>query len=85
MKKFMFDLIAKDVVSNTGQRIGKVSDFVFDTDRGQITKLIVSPEKTEQVKEIPKDENGAYVFSINTVISLEDVVVVDLKKKQPTQ
>ncbi|MCL4329625.1 MAG: PRC-barrel domain-containing protein [Candidatus Thermoplasmatota archaeon] len=85
MKKFMFDLISMDVVANTGQRIGKVADFVFDTDRGQITKLIVHPEKTEPVKDIPKDENGAYVFPINSVISLEDVVVIDLRKKQITQ
>ena len=77
MKKYLFDLISKDVVTTSGQMIGKVHDFVFDTDRGQIVSVLVEPVREISVREFQKDAEGFYSVSLRNITSMDDFVLVD--------
>ncbi|GEM_PF-319399 len=79
-KKFTNDLIGMQVVSTGGQLVGKLDDFVFETDTGALENLLVTPAGDLKFTELKTDNGGRYIISIRKLKSVQDVIVVDIPK-----
>lgn len=80
-RKFLTDIIGMQVVSTTGDMIGKLSNVIVDSDRGQIVSLLVQPDKESMSKTFQRDKDGFYNIPITMLASVEDYVVIDTKKQ----
>ncbi len=81
MKKFVYDLIKKDVMTTDGELLGIVENFVIDTDTGEIkTVLVKSAGNVTDVK-FQKDSKGRYMIPLASMKSLKDVFVVEINGK----
>ncbi len=78
-KKFLTDIIGMEVVSTSGDHIGKLSNFVIDSDRGQVLSLLVEPLKSFNSTSFITDKDGFLNIPVNQVSSIEDYVVVNSK------
>ncbi|MCL4342588.1 MAG: PRC-barrel domain-containing protein [Candidatus Thermoplasmatota archaeon] len=79
-KRFFTDIIGMEVVSASGDHIGKLSNLVIDSDRGQVLSLLVEPEKEFSSTSFVKDKEGFYNIPVNLVSSIEDYVVIKTKE-----
>ena len=70
-------LLGKVIVSKSGKRFGELSDFVFDTQTGEIIELTID-NPTSLIREInlEKDSDGDYLIPFHSVIAIGDFVVV---------
>lgn len=76
-RKFARDLIGKTVVSKAGKTFGKVGDITFETRTGEIIGLVLK-DMTDYASaiELEKDKAGNIKIPFNSVIAVEDFVVV---------
>ncbi len=79
-KKFANDLLDMSVVSSGGQMIGKIDDLVFDTDTGAVKNILIAPAGEFDFNGLQRDPEGRYVVSLKSLISVEDVIMVDTSK-----
>lgn len=80
MKKFVSDLVKKDVMTTDGELLGTVENFVVDVDSGEIkTVLVKSSGNIVEVK-FQKDSKGRYMIPLSSMKSFKDVFVVELGK-----
>ena len=70
-------LARKTVTLSDGTVVGKLYNILVDLKTGQILNLLVNPSK-----DIPylKKEDNLYVIPFDSVISISDYIVVDIKK-----
>lgn len=80
LKKFTNDLLNMSVVTSTGQMIGKLDDFVFDTDNGYVKNFLVNPSGEFDFNTMQKDPQGKYIIPLKALKSVEDVIVIDVSK-----
>ncbi|MCL4334497.1 MAG: PRC-barrel domain-containing protein [Candidatus Thermoplasmatota archaeon] len=79
-KKFTNDLINMSVVTTTGQLVGRLDNFVFDTETGNVKHALIVPKGEVDFSNIQADKEGRYVVSMKALKSIEDIIVVDLTK-----
>lgn len=79
-KKFANDLLDMNVVSSGGQLIGKLDDFVFDTETGSVKNMLIVPAGEFDFNALQRDPDGRYVVSMKSVKSIEDVIMIDTSK-----
>lgn len=80
LKKFTNDLIEMSVVTSTGQMIGKLDDFVFDTETGMVKNILVVPAGEFEFTSFTRDPEGKYVVPLKSLKSVEDVIVIDTSR-----
>ena len=70
-------ILGKVIVSKSGKRFGELSDFIFDTETGEIIELTIE-NPTSLIKDInlEKDSDGDYLIPFHSVIAIGDFVVV---------
>ncbi len=78
LKKFTNDLLEMSVVTNTGQMVGRLDDFVFDTETGAVKNILIVPAGEFEFSAVQRDPEGRYVVPIRSLKSVEDVIVVDM-------
>jgi sporulation protein YlmC with PRC-barrel domain len=79
MKKFVSELRGKTVMTNDGQILGMIENFVVDTTTGALEHLLVVPAEEVETRLFQTDAQGRLVLPFNSMKSVKDVVVVDLK------
>jgi sporulation protein YlmC with PRC-barrel domain len=80
MRKFLTELRGKTVMTNDGQILGMIDNFVVDTTSGGIAHLLVTPSEDVEQRLFQSDTSGRLVLPFKSMRAVKDVVVMDLGK-----
>lgn len=80
MRKFLTELKGKTVMTNDGQILGMIDNFVVDTSNGNIVHVLVTPAEDIEVRLFQSDSAGRLVLPFKSMRSVKDVVVMELAK-----
>ncbi|MCI4324656.1 MAG: PRC-barrel domain-containing protein [Thermoplasmata archaeon] len=80
MRKFLTELRGKTVMTNDGQILGLIENFVVDTQTGAIAHVLVTPGEDVEPRLFPNDASGRLVLPFKSMRAVKDVVVMELGK-----
>ncbi len=78
MKLFATELRGKTVMTEDGQILGVLSDFIMDTKSGKIASMLVSPAESVEARLFKTDAEGRLILSFKTMKAVKDVIVTEL-------
>ncbi|HKZ88903.1 MAG TPA: PRC-barrel domain-containing protein [Thermoplasmata archaeon] len=78
MKKFATELRGKTVMTNDGQILGTIENFIVDTKNGKLSDVLVMPAETVSSKGMKIDPQGRLVLPFQGMRAVKDVVVMNL-------
>ena len=78
MKVFVTELRGKTVMTEDGQILGVLSDFIMDTKSGKIASMLVSPADSVESRLFKTDAEGRLILSFKTMKAVKDVIVTQL-------
>ena len=78
MKLFATELKGKTVMTEDGQILGVLTDFIFDTKSGKIASMLVSPAEGTEPRLFKTDAEGRLILSFKTMKAVKDVIVTQL-------
>ncbi len=78
MKLFATELRGKTVMTEDGQILGVLSDFIMDTKSGKIASMLVSPTENVEARLFKTDAEGRLILSFKTMKAVKDVIVTQL-------
>lgn len=78
MKKFMSELRGKTVMTNDGQILGMIENFVVDTKGGELRNVLVIPAEEIEPRLFKTDSQGRLVLPFSDMKAVRDVVVMDV-------
>jgi len=77
-KKPLKEIIAKNVVTKEGRRLGIVKDIAFEVKTGELLSLILSsPTAYTQSLTLEKTKEGDALIPYNAIIAIGDFVVIN--------
>jgi|YelNatPaOPRAMG01_1025707.scaffolds.fasta_scaffold02330_12 sporulation protein YlmC with PRC-barrel domain len=80
MRKFVTELKGKTVMTSDGLILGTISNFMVDTDTGQINHVLINPAEDLAASDTQeKDAQGRLVLPFKSMKSVKDVVVLETK------
>jgi len=79
MKKFATELKGKTVMTNDGQILGMIEDFIVDTRDGKVQDVLLVPAEDINTKLYKTDTRGRLVLPFNGMRAIKDVVVMNLQ------
>ena len=77
MKKFATELRGKTVMTNDGQILGMIENFVVDTNSGELHHVLVIPAEEIETRLYKTDAQGRLVLPFQNMRAVKDVVVMD--------
>ena len=80
MKRFATELRGKTVMTNDGQILGMIENFVVDTSTGELHHVLVIPAEEIEPRLYKTDAQGRLVLPFRNMKAVRDVVVMDLLK-----
>ncbi len=81
MKQFASELKGKTVMTDDGEILGILEDFIMDTRTGKIESILVSPADTVETRLFKTDPQGRLILGFRTMRSVRDVIVTDIAEK----
>jgi len=78
MKKFATELRGKTVMTNDGQILGTIDNFIVNTKSGKLSDVLVMPAENVPSKGFKVDPEGRLVLPFKGMRSVKDVVVMTL-------
>ncbi len=78
MKLFATELTGKTVMTEDGQILGVLADFIMETKTGKIQSLLVSPAEGIESRLFKTDAEGRLILSFKTMKAVKDVIVTQL-------
>jgi len=78
MKKFATELRGKTVMTNDGQILGTIDNFMIDTKNGKLSDVLVMPAENVAPKGFKVDPAGRLVLPFQGMRAVKDVVVMNL-------
>ncbi len=78
MKLFATELRGKTVMTEDGQILGVLADFIMDTKTGKIASILVSPAESVEPRLFKTDPEGRLILSFKTMKAVKDVIVTQL-------
>jgi len=78
MKLFATELKGKTVMTEDGQILGVLSDFIMDTKTGKISSILVTPSETVEPRLFKVDPEGRLILSFKSMKAVRDVIVTQL-------
>lgn len=78
MKKFITELKGKTVMTNDGQILGMIENFVVDTATGQLQHVLVIPAEEIEPRLYKTDAAGRLVLPFSEMRAVRDVVVMNI-------
>jgi sporulation protein YlmC with PRC-barrel domain len=78
MKLFATELKGKTVMTEDGQILGVLVDFIMDTRTGKIQSMLVSPAESVEPRLFKTDPEGRLLLSFKTMKAVKDVIVTQL-------
>jgi sporulation protein YlmC with PRC-barrel domain len=70
-------LLTRNVVSDRGTVIGKLTDLSMETRSGKVTMLVVRPSSEVDAKLFETNEYGEIYIPFNAVKAIKDVIIVN--------
>lgn len=80
-KKFATELRGKTVMTNDGQIIGMIENFVVNTRTGELESVLVIPAEEVEPRLYKTDPQGRIILPFNGMRAIKDVVVMDMKRE----
>ncbi len=77
MRKFVTELRGKTVMTNDGEILGVIDDFVVDTRLGDIKNVLVIPAEDIEPRLFQTDADGRLVLPFKGMKAVKDVVVME--------
>ncbi len=81
MKKFVTELRGKTVMTQDGQILGMIENFMINTRSGKIQDVLVIPAEELETKLYKTDAQGRIVLPFTGMRSVKDVVVMTVKQE----
>jgi sporulation protein YlmC with PRC-barrel domain len=80
VKRFATELRGKTVMTNDGQILGMIENFIVDTQTGELHHVLVIPAEEIEPRLYKTDAQGRLVLPFQNMKAVRDVVVMDLLK-----
>ncbi|MFW5903915.1 MAG: PRC-barrel domain-containing protein [Candidatus Saliniplasma sp.] len=77
MKKFVTELRGKTVMTNDGQILGMIDNFVVNTESGDMEHVLVTPAEEIEPRLFDTDAEGRLVLPFKGMKAVRDVVVME--------
>jgi sporulation protein YlmC with PRC-barrel domain len=78
LKLFATELRGKTVMTEDGQILGVLSDFLVEMKTGRIQSLLVDPAETVEIRLYKTDPAGRLLLSFRSMKAVRDVIVTQL-------
>jgi sporulation protein YlmC with PRC-barrel domain len=78
MKRFATELRGKTVMTEDGQVLGVLDDFLFETKTGRVQSLLVAPADSVETRLFKTDPRGRLILSFRSMKAVRDVIVTQL-------
>src|SRR5207245_5135338 len=78
MKKFATELRGKTVMTNDGQILGTIENFIVNTKSGKLSDVLVLPAENVLKKGMKTDTEACLMLPCQGMKSVKDVVVMSL-------
>ena len=78
MKRFATELRGKTVMTEDGQILGVLDDFLLETKTGRIQSLLIQPAESVEVRLFQTDPHGRIILSFRSMKAVRDVIVTQL-------
>ncbi len=78
MRKFITELKGKTVMTNDGQILGMIENFLIDTKTGTIQNVLVIPAEDVEPRLFKTDGQGRLVLPFSEMKAVRDVVVMSV-------
>lgn len=79
MKKFATELRGKTVMTNDGQILGMIENFIVDTKSGKVMDVLVIPAEEIEPRLFKTDTQGRIILPFTGMKAIKDVVVMDVE------
>jgi sporulation protein YlmC with PRC-barrel domain len=79
MKKFVSELKGKTVMTNDGQILGVIENFIIETSTGDLEHVLVIPAEEIDPRMYKTDALGRLVLPFSEMKAVKDVVVMSLE------
>jgi sporulation protein YlmC with PRC-barrel domain len=80
MRKFITELKGKTVMTNDGQILGMIDNFVLNTLTGEINHVLVIPAEEIDARLFKSDGQGRLVLPFSEMRDVRDVVVMNISR-----
>ncbi len=81
MKLFATELRGKTVMTEDGQILGVLADFIMDTRTGRIETMLVNPAENVETRLFKMDPQGRLILGFRTMRAVKDVIVTQIAEK----
>ncbi len=78
MKKFATELKGKTVMTNDGQILGMIENFIVDTRSGKVQDVLVIPAEEVEPRLFKMDAQGRIILPFQGMKAIKDVVVMNV-------
>ncbi len=78
MRKFITELKGKTVMTNDGQILGMIENFLIDTKSGELQNVLVIPAEEIESRLFKTDSDGRLVLPFSEMRAVRDVVVMNI-------
>jgi sporulation protein YlmC with PRC-barrel domain len=79
MKKFVSELKGKTVMTNDGQILGVIENFIMETATGDLEHVLVIPAEEIDPRMYKTDAQGRLILPFSEMKAVKDVVVMSLE------
>ncbi|MEE8183117.1 MAG: PRC-barrel domain-containing protein [Thermoplasmata archaeon] len=79
MKRFATELRGKTVMTNDGQILGMIENFIIDTKTGKLHDVLVIPAEEVETRLFKTDPQGRIILPFTGMKAIKDVVVMDIE------
>jgi len=79
LKLFATELKGKTVMTEDGQILGVLEDFIMDTRSGKIGSILVNPAETVEARLFKTDAQGRLMLGFRTMRAVRDVIVTEIE------
>lgn len=80
MRKFITELKGKTVMTNDGQILGMIDNFVLNTQTGDINHVLVIPAEEIDARLFKADGQGRLILPFSEMRDVRDVVVMNISR-----
>ncbi len=77
MRMFVTELRGKTVMTNDGQILGKIDNFVINTESGDVKHVLVTPDEDIEKQLFKTDAEDRLVLPYEGMKAVKDVVVME--------
>jgi len=82
VKLFVTELKGKTVMTEDGQILGVLVDFIMNTRTGKIETMLVNPAENVETRLFKTDPQGRLILGFKTMRAVKDVIVTEITESK---